>query len=329
MKSDIENFTKIILEDGGQIIPLLLDSKEMIGPSLMNPSIINYNNELLVNLRNVNYVLYHAEDGINEHVWGPLCYLHTEQQSVLATHNILCQLDSNFSISNNSLIDTSILDVKPLWQFIGLEDARLAIWNNKLYLSGVRRDTTTNGEGRMELSQIIIEDNKAKEIHRQRMPAPPPNNSYCEKNWMPVIDKPYHFIKWTNSTELVEYNPLSGETKTLFTKPFIQLNTVDLRGGSQVIRYNDHYLAVVHEVSLFRTERGQKNAIYRHRFVLWDNDFNLVKVSPRFDFMSGKVEFACGMTEFNDQILITFGFQDNAAYLLACNKFSINKMIGL
>lgn len=329
MKSDIENFSKLVVDDGGSIVPLVLEPEKAIGPSLMNPSIINYNNRLLVNLRNVNYVLYHAEYGVNEHPWGPLCYLHTEKHSILATNNILCELDNNFHISNYSIVDTSKLDVKPLWQFVGLEDARLAIWYNKLYLIGVRRDTTTNGEGRMELSEIVIEDNKAKEIDRQRMPAPPPNTSYCEKNWMPVIDKPYNFVKWTNSTELAEYDIDSKTTKTVFTKPFIQLNTVDLRGGSQVIPYNNYYLALTHEVNLFRTELGKKNATYRHRFVLWDQDFNLLRVSPRFDFMCGQIEFACGMTEFNDQLLITFGFQDNASYILACNKSTINRMIGL
>lgn len=329
MKSDIENFSKLVVDDGGSIVPLVLEPEKAIGPSLMNPSIINYNGKLLINLRNVNYVLYHAEHSVNEHTWGPLCYLHTEQHAALATNNILCELDDNFNINGSSIVDTSKLDVKPLWEFIGLEDARLAIWNNKLYLSGVRRDTTTNGEGRMELSQIIIENSTAKEIDRQRMPAPPPNSSYCEKNWMPVIDKPYHFIKWTNPTELVEYNPESKTTRTVFTKPFIQLNTVDLRGGSQVIPYHNYYLAIVHEVNLFRTEGGQKNATYRHRFVLWDRDFNLLRVSPRFDFMGGEVEFACGMTEFDNKLLITFGFQDNASYLLICNKSSINRMIGL
>lgn len=329
MISDIGNFSKIIIHQGGKIVPLLVDSTKMIGPSLMNPSIINYNGKLLVNLRNVNYVLYHSEHGVNEHIWGPLCYLHTEQHQVLATHNILCELDNNFNISSSSIINTSKLDVQPLWQFIGLEDARLAAWDDKLYLSGVRRDTTTNGEGRMELSRIIIEDDQAKEIDRQRIPAPPPNNSYCEKNWMPISDKPYQYVKWTNPTEVVEYNTTTQETKTIILTQFQNLNTRDLRGGSQVIPYEDHYLGLVHEVDLFKSEAGRKNATYRHRFVLWDQSFNVLRVSLRFDFMGGEIEFACGMTEYNNQILVTFGFQDNASYLLVINKSTINELVGL
>lgn len=329
MISDIKNFVQKTIKDGGRIVPLLVPPDQMVGPSLMNPSIINIDGKLLVNLRNVNYVLYHAEDGINEHVWGPLCYLHTEQNAVLATHNILCILDDNFNISGSSIVNTSKLDVKPLWEFIGLEDARLVYWNNKLYLSGVRRDTTTNGQGRIELSEIIVENNQAIEISRQRLPAPLPNNSYCEKNWMPIIDRPYQYVKWTNPTEVVRYNPENQFTETIVSTKYIPLNTRDLRGGSQVIPYIDHYLAVLHEVDLFKSEAGRKNATYRHRFALWDKHFNLLRVSPLFDFMEGKIEFACGMTEYKDQILITFGFQDNIAYLLVVNKNTIDEMISL
>jgi hypothetical protein len=329
MISNIDNFAKIVLQDGGRIVPLLVPTDIMVGPSLTNPSILNHNGKLLVNLRNVNYVLYHAEHGINEHIWGPLCYLHTEQHAVLATHNILCELDNDFNIISNCIVDTKTLDVKPLWEFIGLEDARLVYWEDKLFLSGVRRDTTTNGQGRMELSEIVYDNNLWKEISRQRLPAPPPDASYCEKNWMPVVDQSYTYVKWTNPTEVVKYDPTNQTTQTTVLTKYQQLNTRDLRGGSQVIPYQNHYLALLHEVDLFKSEAGRKNATYRHRFALWDKSFNLLKVSPLFDFMGAEVEFACGMTEYNDQILITFGFQDNAAYLLSCNKSTINNLLKL
>lgn len=329
MISDIKNLCKICIKDGGQLLPLIIPSDKIIGPSLTNPSILNYNGKLLVNLRNVNYVLYHAENGVNEHPWGPLCYLHTEQHPVLATHNILCELDTDLNIVSYSIVNTSPLDKKPLWEFIGLEDARLINWDNMLFLSGVRRDTTTNGQGRMELSEIVYEDNIWKEISRQRLPAPQPDTSYCEKNWMPIADRPYQYVKWTNPTEVVEYDPLSQQTKTIILTQYQEFNTRDLRGGSQVIPYNNHYLGLLHEVDLFQSEAGRKNATYRHRFALWDQSFNLLRVSPRFDFMGAEVEFACGMTEYDDKILITFGFQDNASYLLVTNKLSINKLVAL
>ena len=69
-------------------------------------------------------------------------------------------------IIKNYLIDTTKLDVKPIWNFIGLEDARIVKWLDKYLICGVRRDTTTNGQGRMELSEIEIFDDKVNEIKR-------------------------------------------------------------------------------------------------------------------------------------------------------------------
>lgn len=36
-----------------------------------------------------------------------------------------------------------------------------------------------------------------------------------------------------------------------------------------------------------------------------------------FSFMDADVEFCCGMAQHKGKILITFGYQDNAAYILS------------
>ena len=325
----IDNFVKNVVNNGGSITPLLVSAQDIPNPSLTNPSILNDNGQILVNLRNVNYALYHSENNVNEHHWGPLCYLHPENNWILHTYNILCKLDDQLYIKEYTKIDTSTLDVEPKWEFVGLEDARLVRWNNTLYLSGVRRDTTTHGEGRIEISEIIYNNSKASEVSRQRIPAPPPNNSYCEKNWMPILDLPYQYVKWTNPTEVVKYNPDDKTCTTTTLTNYTDYQAGDLRGGSQVLRIKDYYIAIVHEVNLFHSEAGRKNAIYYHRFVLWDKDFNLIKVSDRFNFMGAKVEFCCGMCEFNDNYLITFGFQDNASFLLSMPKRLVQEMFNI
>ena len=319
---------QLSLENGGFLNPLLVPSTNIIGPSLSNPSIlVCKNNEILVNLRNLNYVLYHSENGIFEHSWGPLCYLHQENDQRLVTNNILCKLDENFNINYNSVIDTIFLDENPLWEFVGLEDGRLIEWDNKLYLSGVRRDTTPNGIGRMELSELAFKKDKVIEKSRLRIPAPGADNSYCEKNWMPVLDRPYTYVKWTNATEVVEVNPIEKTCKTIILSKEKNLNTRDLRGGSQVIPMGDKYLAIVHEVNLFNSEAGRKNAVYTHRFVVWNKDFEIIEVSDSFSFMNAKIEFCCGMAEYKDKLLITVGLQDNAAYLLGMPKNILGKFL--
>jgi hypothetical protein len=321
--------SKLALENHGFAYPMIIPLSNDLGPSLSNPTIlISKNNEILVNLRNLNYVLYHSESGLFEHSWGPLCYLHEENNQRLVTNNILCKLDASFQIISHDIIDTTFLDENPMWEFVGLEDGRLVEWNNKLFLSGVRRDTTTNGVGRMEMSEIVYKKDKVIEKSRFRIPAPGQDNSYCEKNWMPVLNREYTYIKWTNPTEVVEVDPINKTCKTMVITDQKALKTdLDLRGGSQVIFLNGYYLALVHEVYLYNSEVGRKNADYKHRFVVWDNNFEIVEVSEAFKFMGTKVEFCCGMAEFGDKLLITFGFQDNAAYLLGMPKNLLGRFL--
>lgn len=319
---------KTAVDNDGSIRPLLVPPSSMKGPSLSNPSIhIGSKGEILVNLRNLNYVLYHSERGVHEHSWGPLCYLHGENDQRLVTNNIVCRLGSDLNIVHHGSVDTSFFDEDPLWEFVGLEDARLVEWDGKFYLSGVRRDTTPNGVGRMELSEISERKGRFVERSRRRIPAPPPDNSYCEKNWMPVLDRPFTFVKWTNPTEVVEYDPSAGTCRTIALKEHKPIGTGDLRGGSQVIPVGDHYIALLHETNLFSSEAGRKNAVYRHRFVVWDREFNLVEVSEKFSFMEGNIEFCCGMARRSDDLLITFGFQDNAAFLLSMPSKILGRLL--
>ena len=230
-------------------------------------------------------------------------------------------------IKSYHLIDTSSFPDKELWDFVGLEDCRIVRWNGKLYVSGVRRDLDSVGTGRMELSEIELTDSYAKEVSQFRIPTPVDKNSYCEKNWMPVKDMPYHYVKWTNGTEVVRVNPETKTCEQVCIKNWQNLGCGDLRGGSQVIPMGEYRVCVSHETFLYSSEAGRKDGTYRHRFVVWDKDWNIVKVSPEFYFMGAKIEFCCGMDEYQNDLLITFGFQDNVAYLLRVPQQTVNDFI--
>lgn len=319
------HFALSCLKMGGDIRPLIIPSDLTNGTGLFNPSVLVDNNEIFVNVRHCQYTLYHSELNKYEHQYGPLVYLNPENDITLTTTNYFCKLDENLNIKTFTKIDTSKLDQEPLWEFVGLEDARLVKWNNKFYISGVRRDTTTNGQGRMELSELRINDNKVEEIFRYRIPAPGNDDSYCEKNWMPIQDNPFHYVKWTNPTEIVKVDIENNSCTTIFLGNQYNLKN-DLRGGSQVIPFKNGYLTLNHETYLYNSEAGRKDGTYRHRFTYWDKEFKSVKFSKQFSFMNAKVEFACGMAQYKDDILITFGFQDNAAYILRSPVSVIEEM---
>lgn len=322
------NFISQILNIGGQIFPLIVNKTAYHGTGQFNPSIYYDDNEgLLINIRHCQYSLFHSEKGIFEHPYGPLVYLNPENDISLTTKNYFGKINSSTcSLDFVSEIDTSLLDQKPLWTFVGLEDARIVKWENKLYLSGVRRDTTTNGQGRMELSEIILDKDQYKEVARFRIPAPGKDDSYCEKNWMPVLDLPFHFVKWSNPTEVVRVDIEEQKCETVFLDNQPPKH-IDFRGGSQVISFDNFRIACVHSTFLYKSEAGRKNAKYQHSFIVWDKDWNIIKTTPLFSFLNFDIEFCCGMTATDNDIYISFGIQDNAAYIIKMPKQFLREYI--
>ena len=323
------NLVEKAVSYGGKLAPLVISNGLTSGTGLMNPSVfIDSDGDVLVNLRHVNYTLYHAE---NEQLYpsrfGPLSYLHPEKDQRLVTTNYLCRLNSDLEMTDYALVEMLTLH-EPIWEFVGLEDARLVQWHDDYYLVGVRRDTTDNGVGRMEYSQIEIDKTnwKVSEIHRTRIPAPTPNTSYCEKNWMPILERPHQFVKWSMPTEVVYANPLDKTCEQLYIRQTIS-PPADQRGGSQVLRWGKMFIAITHEVNLFKNYLEQKDAVYRHRLVIWDEAFNLAGMSNPFSFLDARVEFCVGAAKLGDDLLLTFGFQDNAAFILRVPNLVVEDLI--
>lgn len=296
----------------------------------MNPSVfIDSDGDILVNVRATNYILVHSENKQKfPSKWGPLSYLHPEQDQRLATENYLVKLNNDLEVTHSTKVEMLNLHT-PIWTFVGLEDARLVQWNGDYFLIGVRRDTTTTGEGRMEYTLLDIDKTKwtAKETRRQRIPAPPPNNSYCEKNHYPILDKPYHFIKWTMPTEIVYAEPWTDSCEQVIVKPTFA-PPADQRGSSQLIRWGSRYISITHEVDLFKNYLSQKDGIYRHRLVLWDDEFNIIGLSPTpFTFLDFRIEFCVGAAVYEDDLLLSFSVSDNAAFILKVPKSVVESMI--
>ena len=302
------------------------DFENTRGTGLCNPSVLfDHDGTLRVNIRHVEYTLYYSQMYQSTGA-GPLSYYHGDNDIALRTNNYMGTLDPDtLKLETWEKVDMSVLDVPPKWEFVGLEDARLVRWDDRLFLVGVRRDTTPNGVGRMELSEIV--DNK--EVSRCRIECPDPT-SYCEKNWMPVLDKPYHFVKWTNPVEVVKVDMDSCSSETVYTHPQIPGFALDIRGGSPLVRWDeDTYISICHECEfVLKNNLGHKDGSYYHRFVLWDSDdFSVKMISNRFKFMGMAIEFCIGMDMKDDQVVIAYACEDNASYALKVPKNDLSDII--
>ena len=146
---------------------------------------------------------------------------------------------------------------------------------------------------------------------------------------MPILDMPFHFVKWTNPTEVVkvDLHKKTSETIVLTEEQFALKR--DIRGGSQVIPYKNYRIALTHEVDLFYNEQGKKDAQYYHRFIVWDKEWNIVFRSEEFKFFGANVEFSCGMALQNENLLISIGFQDSSAFLIKMPTAFFENFVGI
>jgi hypothetical protein len=87
------------------------------------------------------------------------------------------------------------------------------------------------------------------------------------------------------------------------------------------------YISITHEVDLFKNYLNQKDAIYRHRLVVWDKELNVVGLSKEFSFLDARVEFCVGATVHRSNLLVSFGLQDNAAFVLQIPQKVVEDLI--
>lgn len=324
-----DGLVKYMVKRGGALRPLVFNWDRSKGTSLCNPSFYNDRGELKVIVRCVNYTLHHSEKNLFPHWAGPLQYIHPENDVRLATENYLAELDDDLNITKVRFIDMR-LNKKSVWGFHGLEDARLIRWNDHLYMTGVRRDVKEDGQGRMELSEIDESDlNVVIELNRTRIPTTGDDTAYCEKNWMPVIDRPYTYVKWSNPTEIVYWDH-EGSRKLSSIVTSRLPGHQEVRGGTHAVPYKGYYIAIGHSVKLWRPYSGEKDSCYDAHIIVWDSNFKLLYVSDGFKFMNAMIEFCCGMDLDNQgNLVVSFAEMDNEAYLLRFDGDIILDELGL
>lgn len=338
----IDNLAKLAIKNGGSISPLIIPGELIDGTGLCNVSLFQEENgDIIANIRHVHYTLYHSEfDQKFNCKWGCLSYLNPEDDIHLITGNYLCKLNPDtLEVDTYQKIDTAKNDIVPIWDFHGLEDVRVFRWESKLYVCGVRRDVKDNGEGRMELCEVEWGKNICIEQTRDRIEVNP--HTYLEKNWMPIFDMPYHFVKWANPLEIVKVNPKDKSTEsvkkgilniisceTVISKDKKIKLPLGLRGSSPVILFGDEgdRMCITHETDFFHHPGMRKDAHYYHRFLIWDKDWNVKSLSKPFKFMGAMIEFCCGLLVKDDNLIISYGYQDNAAYALRMPIETLNEI---
>lgn len=313
---EVVPFTTKVINSGGSIVRLQLEHVE--NSIFQSPSIlINSDNTLLVNIRNFNFI------------YKTTCNHFGAISSI------------NLQIQEKNIVDTSKLDILPLCEWSGLEDARLVKWNDKVYLCGNDRDNKNNslfedyediyvkkfGKRTIVLSEVQIINGKPYEVSKHYMPCPEGDDTYCEKNWMPILDMPYHFIRWTNPTQIVKYDIEKNVTTVVCNKEH-NIELKNLRGSSQVIPWNNGYVAIVHTTYFKESLEGIDVAYkYGHRFIFWDKNWNLTNFSDEFVFFDNGMEYSGGLVYNNNEFLISVAIHESENYIIKFPSLIIEDML--
>lgn len=108
---------------------------------------------------------------------------------------------------------------------------------------------------------------------------------------------------------------------TISNDPGLELSR--LRGSGPPIKYEDGWLSISHEV-IFLESR-----YYVHRFIRFDQDFNITHISRTFYFLEKGIEFCSGLccSHKDGEIIIGFGFKDKEAKIMRLNEDVIETML--
>ena len=260
-----------------------------------NPSIARLGQQIVMLQRCVNFT--QAEDGEYK----------TSDGSPIATRNFLLRLNPDLGVeSSTEILPPAGLPAPAFDLVLGFEDARLFAWRGELWCVSTVRQLTPDGWPEQVLARIDCSPDGPCRLVDWRVLRPEGPRLH-EKSWMPLVaGDDLRFICSCGPTRVVDAlaRPVSDAVPSIAAEQF--------RGGSQAIEFDGGRLALVHEVS----ERDRQR-FYWHRFVWFDADNVLRRVSRRFYFKAKGIEFAAGMVWHPDgrRLLISYGVGDSEAWI--------------
>ena len=254
-----------------------LNIPEVFGPEF-HPSAVSVVDYPFANVRFVNYKI---ESNGN----------YTTPKGIVETHNAYINLETRECVSKFN---------EPEYLFEnhirGLEDMRVYKKDDKIYFTS----TSYKQFIKDKISIVAGEYDYVSRTFKNCTGIVSPLNLDCEKNWVNISGTDEFIYSW---------NPLrTGKivgnrffyNREIQTLPFFRY----LRGSSNVIRYNNKWLALTHFVEYCVTRK------YYHCFVELDDNFNPLRISLPFYFKENIIEFCISIKSVGEYIESYPSFND-------------------
>lgn len=305
-----ENFSQILMENGGN--QSRYDYVDIPGYTPSSASNVYYKGQYFLNTRYVNYLYY--PDG---------SYMFPDGTNVIRSKNILSELflEENSS-GENILVPDNYIEMNesitlPESNFYArnIEDIRLYVINDTIKFIGTTVGYHTTGGNRMIIGKYDI---NACEYFDGYI-VEPPTNTWCEKNWIPLINKEgdEHFIYRWEPLEIgkVVYDTETNIHQLQIVTTFHETKYVPffhkMRGSTPFISTANGLVGVVH------FSEDTKPRHYFHMLVLLDkNNFQPLKYSEPFVFEQVAIEFCIGFDIRNDKYCFWISRFDSSPLLV-------------
>jgi len=222
------------------------------------------------------------------------------------------EFDSSLRIKRLDRIDDSAVGIdRQAWN--RLEDCRLFRWKDAWWFTA-----TWVLQEQPHVCQVALcrlEGSKVVEWHL----LPSPEGSQMEKNWMPQVDgDTLRWIHWIDPMQVLTFGGGGLSCKRLGRYGRLE----KWAGSSQLVRYRDGWLCVIH----FRYNwRGE--IFYAHRCVELTDDLQLRRMSPSFVFETEGVEFCAGLYLTDTHMVLSYGVWDREARLIRLELSVLDAML--
>ena len=229
---------------------------------------------------------------------------------------------STLTLSKIKEVDlTESYETFPVELFRGIEDGRLYHDGNTLRISA-----TIWESGKIPVARICnlpldmsSGNPKGGEIELFNSPI---DTDTVEKNWMPD-----HRTSLYNEKDIAFdyiYNP--GQTYNIETRELTNVGGPTpsrVRGGGQLIGLeNGTMLGIIHQcvsAEYIRFANLSQEPLFRrryvHRFMQYNEQGQILKTTDMFNFINKSVEFAGGLSTYNDKVLVSFGALDSSSHI--------------
>jgi hypothetical protein len=238
---------------------------------------------------------------------------------VIRTTNYLADLSSQLELrAVRAIDDLAFRPDPPLYPVSGFEDCRLFWRAGTWQATATVRDRGARGKSRIALLEL----DGARVISERLLSPDAPEH---EKNWMPILptdEGPLRLVYGCFPTVVLADCPSEERMEPESIEP-APLVARDFRGGSQVIPFDGGHLCLVHGAVHFE----DRNRSYWHRWVWFDDEWRLARLSRPFTFEGRGVDFAAGLAVRGDELVISYGRWDRDAFLATLRQDEVRALL--